>query len=543
MPKLSLPNIKRVNVNHQASRHNAVSITFRHHFGKKRLKNLLLSILTFGVFTYKQHKRARKLVAQALSARKLLHFTELQEQIEAVRSEQHHTDPRQALNAVFMRVQTEKVGNPEEALEFKAIYAPAEIFLFITNPMREKSYFRWQRFRAEKLDYLTLWHELKKKSKVNQYRQIQSINLCNRILKEEFYLTSHGIHDRLTRSSIGRKNPGLLTRFRELSKAFQEIVLAYRDFEELQETEGKTYRLLKTLAQLSQRDIEVLQTYLASRYLPRDLPLVNRRQLIQLGNQQDELYRISQEQQFKMCALIFNHYQWEFLLSIQEVSEVTLNLIDWAFEEAPQTLTPSLSFIEQMQEGAGRLVKNEPGRFPLMSEKICADPTLDQMTADFANELHREWPELNLYEGKQLSVNVSAIDSVTIEHLIYVYQELKKFLGERPLLFGIVQEAFSQAGKAGFQSAIEAGMVELLGEKPEYLLPVLTNAAVALVREDTSHFLICYTFEQVILKKGELHKSSQGRKSIVITQPFNQEQRGWKAPKPKVEVVIPRRTP
>ena len=229
-------------------------------------------------------KKARRLIAQALSARKLLHFTEFQEKIEVIRSEQNHVDPRQALNAVFMRVQTEKVGDLEEDLEFKAIYASAETFFVYHKSRTRKRLFSLAAAQIlRSFDYLNLWYELKKKSKINQYRQIQSINLCNKILKEEFCLTSSGIHDRLARSSIGRKNPSLLTRFRELSKAFQEIVLAYRDFEELQESNLEVYHLLKTLSQLSKQDIETLQTYLASRYLPRDLPLANRRQLIQLG--------------------------------------------------------------------------------------------------------------------------------------------------------------------------------------------------------------------------------------------------------------------
>ncbi|MEM7175453.1 MAG: hypothetical protein AAF443_05980 [Chlamydiota bacterium] len=543
MPKPSLPDIKRVNVNHKASWQSAVSLAFRHHFRKHYFKNLLLSIVTLGVFAYKQRKKARKLIAQALSARKLLYFTEFQDRIESVRSEQNHADPRQALNAVFMRIQTEKVGEAEEDLEFKAIYAPAETFLFITNPVREKDYFRWQRLRSRRFDYLNLWHELKKKSKVNQYRQIQSINLCNKILKEEFCLTSSGVHDRLARSSIGRKSLSLLTKFRELSKAFQEIVLAYRDFEELQESNLEVYHLLKTLSQLSQQDIETLQTYLASRYLPRDLPLANRRQLIQLGNQQEVLYHIIQEQQFKICALILNHYQWEFLLSIQEVSEVTLNLIDWAFEESPGTIKSPPSFVEKMMAGINCLVKDQAKDFPLLSEKINENSQLGQMTVDFARELHREWPPLHFYDQKQLSVRVSSIESATIEHLIYVYLELRKFVGEDSVLFGLLQQAISQTGKAGFQSAIEDGMMQLLGEKPEYLLPVLTNADVSLIKDHPHCVVIRYTFEQVILKKGERQKASHHEKSIVITQPLEYVEKKWTSPEPKVEIVIEKRMP
>ena len=91
-------------------------------------------------------------------------------------------------------------------------------------------------------------------------------------------------------------------------------------------------------------------------------------------------------------------------------------------------------------------------------------------------------------------------------------------MGEDRILFGLLQQAISQTGKAGFQSAIEDGMMQLLGEKPEYLLPVLTNANVSVIKDHSHYFIIRYTFEQVILKKGELQKSRQSEKSIVITQ-------------------------
>ena len=98
--------------------------------------------------------------------------------------------------------------------------------------------------------------------------------------------------------------------------------------------------------------------------------------------------------------MIFNHYQWEFLLSIQEVSEVTLNLIDWAFEESPATIKSPPSFVEKMMAGVNCLVKDQSKDFPLLSEKINEDPQLSYMTVDFARELHREWPPLHFLRSK-----------------------------------------------------------------------------------------------------------------------------------------------
>ena len=61
---------------------------------------------------------------------------------------------------------------------------------------------------------------------------------------------------------------------------------------------------------------------------------------------------------------------------------------------------------------------------------------------------------------------LALLNQQLVEHLIYVYLELKKFVGkDLHSLSGYLQQAISQTGKAGFQSAIEDGMMQLLGEK------------------------------------------------------------------------------
>ena len=140
------------------------------------------------------------------------------------------------------------------------------------------------------------------------FSQIKNINFCFKTLKQEFYLTAEDIQDRLKRSTAYRKNPQTLTRLKELHKAFQEIIIAYQDFEDISESNPDFYHLVNLLTKVSKKDIETLQNYLASRYLPRDLPLKNRRQLIQFGNKQEVLYNMSREEKFDMCALILNEY-------------------------------------------------------------------------------------------------------------------------------------------------------------------------------------------------------------------------------------------
>ncbi|MCB1106844.1 MAG: hypothetical protein KDK76_01965 [Chlamydiia bacterium] len=537
-----LPDVKTVNVNHRDSWQGAISRHFRFIFKNSSFKNLLLSFLTFGVYPYKKYKLAKRAVAQALAARKLFFYRALQDHIERARKEQTHQDPRQSLNAIFMKVQSEKVDETEEALEFKAIYYPNELLLFITNPIRDRLSIRFPRQSRKSMDYLKMWHELKKKGRINQYRQIQNINYCNRTLKEEYCLTPQGIHDRLTRTSVCRKNIYLTTKFRELGKAFQEILLAYQDFEELRDSNPDLYHLLETLSRSSQKDIETLQTYLASRYLPRDLPLENRRQLIQLANQQEVLYHMSEEQQFDLCALILNKYQWDFLLSIQEVSQVTLGLLDWAFEECPSTIEKEHSFIEKIYVGIEKRVREERDNFPSLNEKIGDDNSLSDMTIDFAKELNREWPSLHLYDHTKLLYHAPKSNAFSIDQLIETYKELQKMSASDDTLFSLLEQALSQVGKQAFQSAIEEGVLKLLGAKSQYFLPILSNTDITVIKKSENDLEIHYTFEQLITKKGEVQHPFEKEKYLVIHQPLLKREGEWVSPEATIKIAIKKRT-
>jgi len=537
----SLPDVQSVNVNHRASWQAAVSRHFHESFQKKYFLNLLLSIITFGVYPYKKYKKTKHAVAQALAARKLFYFRALQDHIEEMRKGQAHPDPRQSLNSIFMQIQSEKVSEDEHALEFKAIYSPNEILLFITNPVRDQKSLKLHRLKTSRLDYLKMWREIKKRARANQYRQIQNINFCNKTLKQECCLTPEGIHDRLKRTAVYRKRSCLLTRFKELSKAFQELVIAYQDFEELSDASPELFHFLESLSKTSKKDIETLQTYLASRHLPRDLPLENRRQLIQLGNQQDVLSHITEEQQLNICSLILNQYQWDFLLSLQEVSQVTLNLLDWAFEESSKAMKKPLSYLERIYAGAEKKVKDDPENFPTLNEKIAEDHTLDRMTMDFAHELSREWPSLNLVDSNKTIYRLERSDSFSLEHLIECYQQLRDFSAIDDTLFVILQQAVSQVGKNGFQAAIEEGVIQLLGEKSEYFLPILSNTDVTIKRIETNYIEIQYTFEQVIVKKGEVQHPFEKEKYMVINQPLKKQENHWTSLEPEIEIAIKKR--
>ena len=150
---------------------------------------------------------------------------------------------------------------------------------------------------------------------------------------------------------------------------------------------------------------------------------------------------------------------------------------------------------------------------------------------------------LHFYEQNQLSVDISSIESVTIEHLLYTYLELQKFTEKREDLFCLLQQAISQAGKEGFALAIEDGMIQLLGERPEYFIPVLMNADVSIVKNSPLDYAISYRFEQVVLKKGERRKREHQEKAVIITQPLRCIKGEWVSPDPTVEVKAKGKVP
>lgn len=538
MHRPSLPDVQSVNVNHRASCRAAVSRCFRENFRKKYVKNLFLSLISFGAYPYKKYKQTRRSVSQALAARRLFYFRTFQGQIETIRKEECRRDPRQSLHAIFMKIQSEKTNDNENALEFKAIYSPSEIMLFITNPVRDQKSLKLYRMRSHRLDYQRMWHEIKKKSRTNQYRQIQNINFCNRTLRKEFDLTPQEIHDRLTRTSMYRNHSHLLTRFKELSKAFQEIVLAYQDFEELSESNPELFYFLENLSKRSKKDIEILQTYLTRHYFPSDLPLENRRQLIQLGNQQEILLSIEGQGHLNLCCLILNDYQWDFFLSLQKVSQGTLSLLDWAFEESSRAMKKPVSFLETVWENTEKKVKDHPDNFPTLSEKIREDATLELMTIDFGLELNREWPSFHLFDKKELLFQLDKRDSLSQEHLIECYHALRRFSQSDDRLFMLLQQAISQVGKNSFQAAIEKGVIELLGEKSEYFLPVLANTNVTIKREDCENIEIHYTFEQIIVKKGEVQHPFEQEKYMVIQQPLKHKESNWISLEPQISIFV-----
>ena len=116
-----LPDVKMVNINHRESWEGAISRHFRSQFKVGSLKNFCLSIITFAFILTKNTSNRRDRLLKRFLLVSFFFLEHFKKHIEERRKEQTHPDPRQSLNAIFMGVQSEKVDETEEALEFKAI--------------------------------------------------------------------------------------------------------------------------------------------------------------------------------------------------------------------------------------------------------------------------------------------------------------------------------------------------------------------------------------------------------------------------------------
>ena len=101
----------------------------------------------------------------------------------------------------------------------------------------------------------------------------------------------------------------------------------------------------------------------------------------------------------------------------------------------------------------------------------------------------------------------------------------------------MLQQAVSQKGKNSFYSFIESGLEKLLGEKSEYLIPVVSNSDLSITKKSSSDILMNYSFDQVITKKGQSKRSYYNEKYIVISQSLLKNQDRWESPKPEVTIL------
>ena len=126
--------------------------------------------------------------------------------------------------------------------------------------------------------------------------------------------------------------------------------------------------------------------------------------------------------------------------------------------------------------------------------------------------------------------------------LIETYKEMQKLCPADENLFSLLQQAFSQVGRQAFQSAIEDGVLKLLGEKPQYFLPILSNTDITVVKENETYLKLRYTFEQLITKKGEVQHPFEIEKYMVITQPLIRKNDRWFSPEAQKKIAAKKRS-
>ena len=527
-----LPNIDAVHIKYPRSKKQAISADFVANFKKNLSLNIFLTIITLGLFCYQMRKKSKSRIVQAIIARKIEYIIVLIECIKKERQEIYFSDPRQAINAIFMKVAPKMIENDDKNIEIRAIYTPAEILLFITNPIRNLRQIKLRRYSKKKTDYIHLWQDIKKKSKVNQFRQTHTINFYTKYIKEEFLLSSVGIHDRILRSSVCKKSPTHLTMFKELSLALLELVVAYEDFAEFKHSNKDLYNLIHQLSTTSELDVKKLQSYMETGSIDDNLSPENRKQLIQLGNKQRALYSINESDVLDMCALILNSYQWEFLLSLQKSSDVSLNLINWAYEQTPNVINP-VSFSEKLLGSSLETLSSEKETFTDFF-KIDTDVNIDNMLILFAKEEGRAWPEIDLVLDNQPFFRTNEMVGVDKSNLIEAFKALSSLSdGDLHLLF-LLQKALTSEGKACFEQAVEEGILKLLGEKCEFFIPILANTKIIIFKHDKTFFTLNYFFDQVIYKQGEESHISSKQEFLQIKQDIHFINEAWESNPPQV---------
>lgn len=530
----NLPSIDAVHIKYPRSKKQAIAAEFAASFRKNLPLNIFLACITFGIFCYHLKKKSKSRIVQAIIARKISCIIALIEAIKEERAQVSLNDPRQAINAIFMKIAPQLVEHDGKQIEFRAIYTPAEILLFITNPIRNLRQLRLRRHSRKKTDYIHLWQEIKKKSKVNQFRQIHTINFYTKYIKEEFLLSSAGIHDRMLRSSVYKKSASNLTMFKELSLALLEIVVAYEDFEEFKHSNRELYHFIKLLSETSELDIKKLEKYMETGTIDDNLSAENRRQLIQLGNRQQLIYNIGDSEVFDVCALILNSYQWQFLLSLQKTSDVSLNLINWAYEQTPNVIE-QVPFSEKLLGDGLETLEGEQEAFKEFFE-VKGEAPLDHMLKLFAGEKGRAWPLIEIITEHQLFYKNPEQVSLETSQLIETFTALERVSdGDMNLLF-LLQKALTGAGKGCFEQAIEEGVVRLLGEKCEFFIPILSNTKIVIFKHDKTFFTLTYSFSQAIYKQGDSAKVYSKQEFLEVKQDIHFVGETWNSNPAEVNV-------
>lgn len=515
------------NVNNAQSKRRLVQTLFRNLVRKGVFKHYLLTILTCGFHSYKKWKFSTLVIKNELAKRKVKYIKRLHHEIEEIRKTYGAQDPRDDINQIFMKIQSIKNEDGDRGIEFKKIYSPNELLLFITTPESDPKIIRKPRALINNDEYLKIWREIRKNAKNKQFHQIDKINTCYSILKTEYGLSPETISDRVFRTKIGKTSPSSLTRLKDLLRSFQEIVIAFQDFDELEEHDPLLHRMLNFLLRLSPEEVDRIEHFVANEKMPKDLPIETRKTLIKIANQTDVIDRILQNDLAHMVELLLNSAQWNLFLHIQTPSTSTLKLLDWAYHETCSHTPHDVSFIDTFNKCSIALA--EETKYQEVFNSVESKEELDQMCSFFANEIHREWPSILMYEeGKEVYFS-DKIENLGAPKLLETFKMLKHISRDDPTGLIYLQGALSQEGKNLLQKSLQGKATELLGEPSEYFIPVFNIAHIAITKVHHNKYDIIYYFRHRVFKKGEKSLLSESAEDIPITLTLLKKDKYWTA--------------
>ncbi len=524
---ISYDDIHFANVNNAQSKRTLIRTLKKNLLRRSPLRNYLFNLLTLGVYSYRIKKFATLVIQNELAKRKVRHVKHLHQEIEIMRKEETSLDPRDGINQIFMKIQGKKSEDSDRGVEYKKIFTPNELLLFITTPENDPKFIRKPKALLNNDEYLRIWRELRRNTKNKQFHQIDKINTCFTILKTEFGLTQEQINDRIHRTGIGKTHPEQLTRLKDLLKSFQEIVMAFQTLDELQEDDFSLYKTLTFFTQLSDEEVILLEKFVENEKMPKDLPAAAKKTMIKIANQTDVIDRIAQKDLAHTVELILNTNQWNLFLNIQNPSHSTLKLLDWAYHETISHTPEGLSFIDTFNQC--RITKTEESKYKELFDIVHSNETIKEMCSFFANEIHREWPSILFFAEKKEVYFTDKVEDLSAEKLLEIFTALKNLSLDDNTVLTYLEGALSQDGKNLLQQRLQGNLNDLLGEPSEYYIPVFNIAHIAIAKHEKTHYDVTYYFRQKMFKKGENKFLSEGSEDIPLTLSLVKQGNEWSA--------------
>ncbi|MDN3508033.1 MAG: hypothetical protein P0S94_03845, partial [Simkaniaceae bacterium] len=142
----------------------AIRKIFIQNIRKKPYSALLLTLATGGFYLYALRQKSKRILKNALAARKINYYPELLKRIEKIRDDHPFSNPRSDINNLCKKLMIEKVEEDDLSLEYKQIFTSSDLFLFITTPPAEEALDHTE-FEAHAPDYYHMWTLIKKQTR------------------------------------------------------------------------------------------------------------------------------------------------------------------------------------------------------------------------------------------------------------------------------------------------------------------------------------------------------------------------------------------